>query len=258
MTNYPQLYLALAGAVWLYMTAAFLGGAYLKRDDVVDSAWGPGFIVVALLTLLIENNHSLVQILTIIFVTIWGLRLFIHISYRNSQKKEDHRYQNWKAKWGGNALTQAYLRIYMLQGLIMLLVSTPLVAILVCNHKFNQPLAILGFGLWGFGIFYESVADYQLLKFVQHKKPGQIMQSGLWRYSRHPNYFGEITLWWGAGLVALAANQWWALIGPATITFFLIKVSGVPLLEKHYATNPEYQKYKRRTLMLFPFPPKKN
>jgi steroid 5-alpha reductase family enzyme len=115
-------------------------------------------------------------------------------------------------------------------------------------------VTILGFVIWVVGIAYEAVADYQLRVFIKSKKPGEIMQRGLWRNSRHPNYFGELASWWGAAAVGLSLQQWWAVIGAGVITVLITKISGIPLLEQHYATNPAFQKYKKHTSVLIPLP----
>lgn len=246
--------IVLAGlALWLFFGIGYLIGDSLKRHDVVDSFWGPGFIIVAWTAVWLNNNLSGLKIFAGTLVTIWGLRLFIRITRRNLKREEDFRYQDMLRKWGYSKL-QAYFKIYFLQALLVLLISTPLLAIITRDKPFNSPLVYIGFAIWAFGIVFEAVADYQLDRYLKNRQSRQVLDTGLWRYSRHPNYFGEIVLWWGAGLVALSAEQWWGLLGPITITFLIMKVSGVPLLEKHFETSEAYREYKKHTSVLIPLP----
>lgn len=253
-----SLAIILALSITLYMSLWYaFGFLYLKRVDSVDVAWGLGFIYVAVITYFIFTNYSLFPTITLALVSIWGLRLSLHIASRNIKKAEDPRYKVFRDKWTKNLALNVYLRIFLLQGALILIVSSPISAILI-GSSFNQPLAFLGFGVWTFGILFESVADYQLRRFLREKKAkNQIMDQGLWRYSRHPNYFGEITAWTGASVVACSAGNFWGLIGPALLAFLIIKISGFPPLEKKYKNDPNYQKYAQKTSVLIPLPSRK-
>jgi steroid 5-alpha reductase family enzyme len=179
----------------------------------------------------------------------------VHIGRRNFRKSEDdYRYLEFRRKWQPNYWATAYLRIFLLQGALLLVIGSSAVASIMAGHPAVMWLAVVGYAVWGSGIVTETVADWQLRRFVASKKPGQIMQSGLWRYSRHPNYFGEITSWWGAGIVAVSVQQWWGVVGALVITVLITKVSGIPPLEKHYADNPAFQKYAKHTSALIPLP----
>lgn len=255
----PHLILITALAVFLYMTAVFLV-ALLRRDNsIVDIAWGPGFILVAVLSLLwgrgFEARHWLVTGL----VMIWGLRLAFHIYFRNRGRGEDFRYAQWRKDWGRGFVLRSFFQIYMLQGLFLMLISY---SVLLVNHSLRRgltPLDFLGGAVWLVGFFFEAVGDAQLRMFKRKpENKGKIMNTGLWKYTRHPNYFGEAAMWWGIFLVALSVEGGWtAVISPAVITFLLRRVSGVTLLEKKYAGNEEFAAYARRTNAFFPWFQKK-
>jgi steroid 5-alpha reductase family enzyme len=229
-----------AGLVWLYMTIWYGIAKIAKRNDVADVAWGLGFILISLLTLF--QNPTTKMVVSTVLVLIWGLRLAAHIYQRNIKKKEDERYKQWK--------NNAYVKVFLTQGFFMWLISWP---IFWSFGGINQ-LNMAGVLVWLIGFYFEAVGDWQLKKFIENPaNKGKIMQSGLWAYSRHPNYFGEVTMWWGIWLVNLGQN-WWTIVGPMTITFLILKVSGVPLLEAKYAGNPEFEKYKKRTSVFLPLP----
>lgn len=229
--------------VWSYMTTWYLISLYKKRNDIADIAWGLGFILLSFCALFF--NPSLKLLISFILVSVWGLRLAIHIYQRNKNKKEDQRYQKFKKN--------PYFEVFITQGFFMWLISWPII-------NSSGPLIwlnLLGVIVWLIGFYFESRADQELKVFLKNKKnKGKILQSGLWSISRHPNYFGEVTLWWGIWLLNMSAN-WWTIIGPLTITFLILKVSGVPLLEKRYAGNKDFEEYKKRVSVFFPCWPKK-
>lgn len=252
------LLLETGAAVFLYMNLWFIVSLIKKRNDIADVAWGLGFIVAAAAALVLNRGTTPQGAIVVILVAVWGLRLALHISFRNRGKAEDPRYQAWRRDWGRYFLIRSFLQVYVLQGSLMLLISVPVIyTIQAPEHPFSILHALAG-GLWLFGFLFEAVADRQLARFKRDRShKGRIMQSGLWRYSRHPNYFGEVVLWWGIYLFALAApGGWWTIIGPVTITGLILFVSGIPLLEKRYEDNPEYTNYARRTSVFLPLPPK--
>ncbi len=250
-----HLFGLLAVAVLSYMTAWFVLARVVQRTDAVDSAWGLGFVFVAWTAFIATGNHHFTTILAAVFVTVWGVRLCTHITKRNWHKEEDYRYQAYRKKWGERFWVQAYFRIFLVQGLLLSLISLPVIGIMHVGGEINA-VAIVGFAVWLFGMTFEAMGDYQLQQFLKTRKKGEIMQRGLWKYSRHPNYFGEITVWWGAAIVAAGYRQWWGVIGALVITILITKVSGIPPLEKHYADNPDYQKYASHTSILVPLPPR--
>lgn len=248
-----------AVVIWIYMTAWFLFALMIKRNDVADVAWGFGFVVAGVAGLIKTQSYSFTSILVSILLLMWGLRLSWHIAQRNIKKPEDYRYKAWRDSWGKWFIVRSYLQIFMLQGFLMLIIVSPVFIIHTYSNDGVLPLTVLGTVLWVFGFLFESTGDKQLKEFLSKpKNKGHVMNQGLWKYTRHPNYFGEVTQWWAIGIIALSFNYGWlGLVGPAAITFLIVKVSGVPLLENKYSDNPEYQKYKARTSMLIPLPSKK-
>ncbi len=255
MYSLTDILTTIALSVLVYMTAWFTLAVVLKRRDIIDSAWGLGFVLVAWLAFTLRNNESFFATATLLLVTIWGLRLFTHITIRNWNKKEDYRYQQMGGLSSAADWLRTYVKIFLIQGILLLIVSLPVVAIMQSPQEPYTLLAYGGLLIWVFGLVFEAVADYQLRQYLRSGKKG-IMQSGLWEYSRHPNYFGEVTLWWGAALVAGAYGQWWGILGAFTITYLILKVSGVPLLEKRYADNPAFKAYAQRTSIFIPLPVK--
>jgi steroid 5-alpha reductase family enzyme len=238
------------------MSLWFVVSLVRKRNDVADIAWGLGFVLLGWTSLLMGGNASLRGLLICTLVSIWGLRLAWHIHARNKGKAEDYRYLAWRNAWGKWFYLRSYLQVYLLQGLFLFLIVLP---VLLVNKSQGTPLGmldVLGVALWIFGFYFEVVGDAELSRFLKDPaNKGKLMQSGLWAYSRHPNYFGEVTQWWGLWLVALSVpNGWLSIVGPVVITFLILKVSGVPMLEKKMAENPEFSKYKQRVSVFIPLP----
>jgi steroid 5-alpha reductase family enzyme len=248
------------GTVFVYMSLWWVAALALKRNDIADVAWGLGFpaIGIAEIALTWGRVPPLLLLLTALTL-VWGVRLAWHIGSRKRGAVEDFRYQEMRRAWGSSAWWRAYVQVFLLQGLFMLLISSPLIVVAAAPAAPLGPAAWLGAAVWLAGIVLESVADAQLAAFkADPGSKGRIMDRGLWSWSRHPNYFGETLLWWGFWVACLGVPWWWAaVLGPVTITFLLLKVSGVPLLEKHYEGNAAYQDYARRTSIFVPLPPKR-
>jgi steroid 5-alpha reductase family enzyme len=254
--------------ILVHATIWFFISLIQKRNDVADIGWGTGFIAVAAYFYLTQPQ-PLVSTLVFTLVALWGLRLAVHIGLRSWGKPEDFRYQKMRRDWGTRVIWMSYLRIYVFQGLFMLIISLPiLVAGTVSETGLPDIIGIssdytfvslIGLAIWVIGFAFEAIGDYQLTVFIKNKKnKDDIMQTGLWRYTRHPNYFGEVLIWWGIFLIVLPLpNGLWAIISPITITFLLLKVSGIPMLEAKYKDNPAFQAYKERTSAFFPRLPKR-
>ena len=243
----------------IYMTVWFFIAQIKRRNDVADIAWGTGFIIIAITALLVTDRITPRGLLTLFFVISWGMRLAIHIYMRNREKPEDPRYRKWKEDWGKHAVIRALLQVFLLQGLLIVIISLPVTFIIMSGENPFGIFDLLGVCIWLAGFIFEAVGDYQLAKYKKDPaSKGKIMTLGLWSYTRHPNYFGEVTLWWGMYVIALSVpNGWMTIPGPLAITFLILMVSGIPLLEEKYKDNPEFQKYKRRTSAFFPLPPRK-
>ena len=251
-------YLTLILILFVYMSLWFVVSLIKKRNDVADVAWGLGFVLMTWTSYFLSGDPGIRGLLVGILVSIWGLRLAWHIYRRNKGKAEDYRYLAWRKEWGKWFYPRTYAQVYLLQGMFLFLIVMP---VLLVNKSMGTALGILdlfGVALWVFGFCFESVGDAQLARFIKNpENKGKLLQSGLWAYTRHPNYFGEVTQWWGLWIVALSVpNGWFGIIGPITITFLILKVSGIPMLEKKMTENPEFTEYKRRVSIFFPLPPK--
>ncbi|MGC9362941.1 MAG: DUF1295 domain-containing protein [Fidelibacterota bacterium] len=247
-----------AFSIWVFMSLFFILAVIKKDNSIVDAGWGLGFVMITIIALL-KGSWPGLRGIVYLFVIIWGLRLSIHIYLRNRGRGEDFRYAKWRQEWGRWQLPRSYLQIFMLQGLLMLLIAYPVILISSVPREPLGTTGILGISVWLLGFYFEVVGDLQLRRFKKDPdNRGKIIQSGLWRYTRHPNYFGEVIMWWGIFLLALPVQSGWtAIISPLLITYFLLKVSGVPMLEKKYAGNVQFELYKQRTSAFFPWFPKK-
>lgn len=251
-------YLILAFSVFLYMNVWFILSIVKKRNDIADMAWGLGFVLISWLAFFINSNFYPIALMVNLLVTLWGLRLFVHIYMRNNKKPEDYRYRNWRNEWGEFFLIRSYLQVFILQGFFLFLIALPILFINNTSLQGNLTIQIAGIIVWATGFYFEVVGDAQLAAFIKNpRNKGKLMESGLWKFTRHPNYFGEVTLWWGIFLVALSfPGGLLTIVGPLTITLLILFVSGIPLLEKKYESRPDFEKYKKKTSIFFPWPPK--
>jgi len=243
--------------IWVYMSVLFLIAVVRKDNSIADIGWGIGFVIVALSVLVIQGDYSARQAMLTVLITIWGLRLSGRIFIRNRGKGEDFRYRKWRNEWGRFFLVRSYLQVFLLQGLFMWLISLPVVITGSKAATGWTGFDFAGVAIWLTGFFFEAVGDWQLDKFLSAKEnKGKILDTGLWRYSRHPNYFGEVVMWWGIWIISLAQTWGWAgIISPITITVLIVFVSGIPLLERSMSASPAFQAYARKTSVFFPLPP---
>lgn len=228
--------------------------AVIKKDlSVIDTAWGLGFITISLIGSVLNQGSNLREVIVSVLITIWGIRLAGFIHHRNHGKPEDFRYANWRKEWGNKTNVIAYFKVYWLQLFLMLIVALPIFSVHTTSDYSIKWFNILGISLWVTGLIWESVADFQKSQFKNRKEnENKIMQEGLWKLSRHPNYFGEALLWWGLAMVAMDSAHYYGLIGAGFITLLLWKVTGVPLVEQRHEKNPQYQVYKAQTPVLIP------
>ena len=250
-------------ALFVFFNVFFIIAQIKKNNGIADIAWGLGFVLVAITSFLYHQTYDIQSIVILILVALWGFRLFFYIGLRNWNKPEDYRYVEMRQKWKTKIPLKAYFYVFMLQMVFLYIISLPIQLGNMYSTYTTISLYILIFGvlIWIIGFFFESVGDAQLKAFKKDPKhKGQIMQTGLWKYTRHPNYFGEAVMWWAVWVVSLASLNPILLLGiisPIFITYLLTKVSGIPLLEKKYKDNPLFIEYARKTSVFFPLPPKK-
>lgn len=248
-------------ALFLYATGLFVLALRAKNNGIADIGYGGAFIVVVFTTLITNIERASVFSLALsLLVLIWGVRLGVRIYKKNRGKPEDFRYRAWRESWGRWFVLRSYLQIYLLQASIAFIIALPVTLALILPADVYADLALIGFGLWLFGFFFEVRGDYELDRFLHDPaNKGKVMTLGLWRYTRHPNYFGESMMWWGIALASFAVSGAGlaAFVSPVLITYLLLFVSGIPMLERRFAGNPEWEAYKARTSAFIPLPPKR-
>jgi steroid 5-alpha reductase family enzyme len=251
---------ASACVVVSWLLVGYIVSLVIKRGDIADTFWGLGFASIGLVTYWRIHSFALSwAIFGMLMPLVWGLRLSHYIFWRNHGKPEDFRYATWRREWGSQYLLRSFLQIWCLQGVLLWLVSMP-VAFSAAQSETDCPmLAVAGIVVWAIGLGFEAVGDAQLARWRIHpSNRGKIIDVGLWHYTRHPNYFGEVLLWWGVYLFAASfTGGWKTLVGPLTITVLILKVSGIPMLEKKYEGRPDFEAYKKRTSAFFPWFPKR-
>lgn len=251
------LQLCFGAAVWAI--GWFIVSLLLRRNDVADIAWGLEFVGLVWWVAVRASERTLVTWIVVALVTAWGLRLAYHITKRFVHKNaEDARYAQWRQEWGKWVTVRSFGQVFVLQAYLALLIALP--AIIIAQQGLSVGVwTVVGIVVWCVGYIFEVVGDYQLKQFLADtNKTHTVMTRGLWKYTRHPNYFGEATMWWGIAIIALPASMGWVgILGAITITLLLLFVSGVPLAERAFEGNAEFEEYKKRTSVFFPLPPRK-
>ena len=247
-----------AAAIVALMVATWRLSIRLGRADIVDAVWPLGFVVVGWLTWLIADGATDRKDVLVTMVTLWGVRLSAYLAWRMRGTPEDRRYQAMRRRHGDRFDRVSLGTVFLFQGALMWIVSLPLQIGQVPESPARIGLAgVFALALYGVGMFFEAVGDWQLARFKA--KPwnrGKVLDTGLWRYTRHPNYFGDFCVWWGVFLVAATTTAGMASIpGPIVMTVLLMRVSGVPLTERHLAKREGYEAYVARTNAFFPGPP---
>lgn len=244
--------------ILVLMTLLWVLSLILKNSSIVDIFWGTGFVIIIWAAMLLTPEAaSIRRNILAAMVTIWGFRLSIHVFVRNHGKPEDFRYQVWRKEAGKSWWWRSFFKVFFLQGFLMWIISTPLIAV----HESTRPIFWLDYVsifVWLVGFFFEAVGDAQLARFKSNPaNKGKVLNTGVWRYSRHPNYFGDATQWWGFFLSSLAAGAWWTIFSPIIMTTLLLRVSGVTLLEKTLREEkPGYKEYSETTSEFIPWFPK--
>jgi steroid 5-alpha reductase family enzyme len=248
------LMLAVMTGLWLL--------SLVRRDvSLVDPFWGTGFIIVAWFALasIPREQHVTRSWLLIALTTIWGLRLSLYLLWRNWGHGEDRRYRAMRDHHGPRFWWVSLLTVFLLQGVILWIVSLPIQASLVTASSIPLGwLDLAGVTLWSVGLFFEAVGDFQMARFqADPQNAGRVMDRGLWRFTRHPNYFGDFCVWWGLYLIAAAGGAGWTAGSPLLMSLLLMRISGVTLLESNITDRrPDYAAYQTRTNAFFPGPPK--
>jgi len=248
-----------AGAAIAAVAVAAWGISVVRRDvSIVDSLWSLLFLLALLVYLAVSGTTGPRDWLITVMVAAWALRLSIYITVRNHGEPEDRRYQAIRRNNEPHFWFKSLYIVFLLQGFLAWVVCLPALAA-VSGQTPPGPLDFAGLALWLVGMYFEVVGDWQLARFRRGKREaGAVLDTGLWRYTRHPNYFGEALLWWGVYLIALSAGAWWTIFAPLLMTFLLLRVSGVALLEKDIAgRRPAYRDYIRRTNAFFPGRPRR-
>lgn len=253
----PSFIFYLVGIIIALLIYTFIV-TLLKQDaSIANFTWGLGCIIITIFTFIFSEFYAR-QILITTLILIWGTRLLIYI-FSRYKKGADPRFVSWQNRTGFLSILFIAFWIFISQTTLMIVMSYPSI---YTNFFSQEGLVILDYIAlitWIIGFYFEAVGDYQLHQFIKNpENKGKIMDKGLWKYSRHPNYFGEITMWWSIYLIVLnIPGGWVTIIAPLTITFLLVFITGIPLNEKVFENNPEYQKYKKKTSMLIPCWPKK-
>lgn len=256
------MYLKIIITLFIYFFIWFLISTYRNNYSLVDIAWGGGFVVVAWVGFLTTSQHSLQRLILLVLVTLWGGRLFWHLTLRNWNAKEDYRYMAIRKRWGNKFVhLKAFFNVFFLQGFLLFFIALPIIHTFSVSQDRTSLTwwQFLGMFVWIIGFLFEVIGDWQLKQFkVNPDNKGKLLTTGLWSITRHPNYFGEATSWWGIFLLSISSwSSIWLIISPIIITLLLLFVSGVPLLEKKYKDRPDFQLYSQSTSKFFPFVGKK-
>ncbi len=253
---------ATAIAVTALMLFVWALSVKLRDASIVDIVWGLGFVLIAWVSRIFADGDRVRQTTLVICTTLWGVRLGAYLYWRNHGNGEDFRYQAMRRKHGDRFAVVSLYTVFAFQGVMMWVVSLPVqLGQMRPSTAGLGLLGILGIALWSVGIGFETVGDLQLARFKANPaSKGQVMDRGLWAWTRHPNYFGDFCVWWGLFLIAARGGSfvYISIVGPIIMSTLLIRVSGVPMLEKTMSKRrPGYAEYAARTSAFFPRPPSK-
>ncbi len=255
-----QVWLAGLGTVSAMMVLTWIASLLRRDASLVDRVWGLSFVVAAWTYAHWAEPTTSRTWLTLALVTIWGVRLSGFITWRNWGDGEDKRYQAMREKNPGSFPARSLVTVFLLQAVLAWIISLPLLA----ATFYSQPaelgwVALFAVVAWGVGLVFEAGGDLHLSRFLADPaNRGKVMDRGLWRYTRHPNYFGDTLVWWAFFLLAVPTGAWWSAIGSLAMTFFIVKVSGVALTDRNMASGGSsregYEEYVRRTNAFIPGP----
>lgn len=247
------------GAILALMSGVWAWSVRVRNASIIDGWWGLGFVFLAAIAVWQSPITTTRAVVVLALVSLWGARLSWHIVVRNHGAGEDPRYAAMRAGHGEAFWWRSLFTVFWLQAVLLWIIAWPLeVAITAQEPRELGAADMVGVALFALGFAFESVGDWQLARFkADPANKGRVLDRGLWRYTRHPNYFGDATLWWGLGCFGLATGAWWVLVSPALMTVLLVKVSGVALLEKGLShSKPGYRDYVARTNAFLPWWPR--
>jgi len=256
-----HIWLQALAVIMVMMTLLWIVSVIIRNVSIVDLFWGFGFVVAAWFYFLNGEGNETRKLIVSILVSVWGLRLSAYITWRNYGKGEDFRYRQFRKNYGENRYWWiSFFQTFLLQGILMWLISAPLLG--AQNFGGEKPvnvLDLLGIFFWITGFVFEAGGDWQLKTFkADPVNKGKVLDTGFWRYTRHPNYFGDSSIWWGYGFFCLAAGSWLPALGSLLMTLLIIKISGVAMLEKSLKEQkPQYRDYIEKTSAFIPWFPKK-
>jgi steroid 5-alpha reductase family enzyme len=259
--SFFQIYIEAFAVIMAFMISLWIVSAIIKNVSIVDIFWGFGFVITCGFYFISTDGNESRKIILMSLAGIWGLRLSIYLAWRNLGKGEDFRYREFRRKYGENRYWWiSFFQTFLLQGVLMWLISAPLLGAQYFGK--DTPPGILdytGMALWIIGLIFETGGDLQLAHFKANPlNKGKVLDRGFWRYTRHPNYFGDSAVWWGFGLICLASGSYLPALGSLLMTALIIKVSGVALLEKTLKEEkPQYREYIEKTSSFIPWFPKK-
>jgi steroid 5-alpha reductase family enzyme len=259
--SFFQIYIQAFLVIMILMTILWVISTIIKNVSIVDLFWGFGFVLTAGFYFNKTDGFELRKIIIMILVALWGIRLSAYLTWRNLGKGEDFRYKQFRKDYGEKRYWWiSFFQTFLLQGILMWLISVPLLGAQFYGQ--TNPLNVFDFAaiaFWIIGFSFEAGGDYQLALFkADPLNKGKVMDKGFWRYTRHPNYFGDSSVWWGYGLFCLASGSYLPLLGSILMTALIIKISGVALLEKNLtAQKPQYKEYIEKTNAFIPWFPKK-
>ncbi len=255
------LFLQASLIILVLVTVLWIWSIIITNVSIIDLFWGFGFVVVNTFYAFMSDELNTRNWLLLILVSIWGLRLSFYLAWRNIGKGEDFRYQEFRKKYGAKRYWWvSFFQTFLLQAVLIMIVSLPLLGIHSSNSSGKLTLLdYLAIFVWIIGFVFEAGGDFQLARFKKNtSNKGKVLKTGFWKYTRHPNYFGDSAVWWAYALFSIAAGSYWQIIGAVIMTLLIIKVSGVALLEKTLnKSKPEYKEYVRKTNAFFPWFPKK-
>lgn len=255
------LFLQASLIIFVFVTLLWIWSVFIKNVSIIDIFWGFGFVLVNAFYVFNSGELNTRKILLLVLVSIWGLRLAFYLAWRNIGKGEDFRYQEFRKNYGPKRYWWfSFFQTFLLQGILIMIVSLPLLGVQSSMTKGDLNLLdYIGIVVWLIGFAFESGGDFQLACFKSNTaNKGKVLNTGFWKYTRHPNYFGDSAVWWAYAIFSIAAGSYWQIIGSVIMTVLIIKISGVALLEKTLnTTKPEYEEYVQKTNSFLPWFPKK-